>query len=140
MELGLDEKDIPLAIKRIPKASPVCDTVKLLVDPLLNLRNKYILHYFAGNYEENELILCTPLCEYNMEEYLMLMKQTGKQSLSIKDIAWQFLMGLKYLHECKEPVIHGNLRPSNIFVDIKGVVRVAEFGIYKVRVHCRQSK
>ncbi|CAH0555981.1 unnamed protein product [Brassicogethes aeneus] len=31
----------------------------------------------------------------------------------------------------KDPIVHGNLKPSNIFVDLNGVVKVAEFGTHK---------
>lgn len=48
------------------------------------------------------------------------------------EIVRQFLNGLAFLHERAEPVVHGNLKPSNIFVDINGVIRLAEFGINKV--------
>lgn len=135
VEIGLDVNSRPLAIKRIPKATKICRSLKLLINPLLGLRNTHILHYFACDYEENELILATPLCEYNIGEYMMYIRQnTQIPVLSSNMVVCQFLAGLKFLHEFKEPIVHGNLKPSNIFVDLHGIVRIAEFGIHRVNV------
>lgn len=133
VEIGLDINSRPLAIKRIPKATKICRSLKLLINPLLGLRNTHILHYFACDYEENELVLATPLCEYNIGEYMMYIRQnTQIPVLSSNMVVHQFLAGLKFLHEFKEPIVHGNLKPSNIFVDLHGIVRIAEFGIHRV--------
>lgn len=140
VEIGLDVNSRPLAIKRIPKATKVCRSLKLLINPLLGLRHTHILHYFACDYEDNDLILATPLCEYNIGEYMMYIRQnTQIPVLSTSMVVCQFLSGLKFLHEFKEPIVHGNLKPSNIFVDLCGVVRIAEFGIHRVNSNLRTN-
>lgn len=134
VEMGLDVANRPLAVKRVPKESSVCKILKTAIDPLLELRNPHILHYFVCEYEANELILATPLCEYNIGQYLALVRQSSKhQRLSMTEVVGQFLTGLKFLHCTDEPVVHGNLKPSNIFLDLNGVVRIAEFGMHQVR-------
>ncbi|XP_031349302.1 uncharacterized protein LOC116175370 isoform X1 [Photinus pyralis] len=130
--LGLDSKDRPLAVKRIKARDDVSKLMKDLINPLLGLRNANLLHYFTCHLECNELIVATPLCEYNMGEYIMCIKQHGNMHLRAFDVAKQFLSGLRFLHDRKEPIVHGNLKPSNIFLDLSGNVRIAEFGIHKV--------
>lgn len=131
VELGLDKNNAPLAVKRIPKGSSVCTMIKDLISELLDIRHVNILHYCVCDYDNNELILATPLCEYNIGQYLMLMKQKKITSLTTLDIITQFLNGLHYLHEhSPSPIVHGNLKPSNIFIDLNGKVRLAEFGIH----------
>lgn len=133
VEMGLDITNRPLAVKRVPKESSVCKTLKHLINPLLGLRNAHILHYFMCDYEANELILATPLCEYNIGQYLALVRHSSQnQHLSMTEVVGQFLAGLNFLHCSNEPIIHGNLKPSNIFVDLNGAVRIAEFGMHKV--------
>lgn len=133
VEMGLDITNRPLAVKRVPKESSVCKTIKHLINPLLGLRNAHILHYFVCDYEANELILATPLCEYNIGQYLALVRQNSQnQHMSMAEVVGQFLAGLKFLHCSNEPIVHGNLKPSNIFVDLNGIVRIAEFGMHKV--------
>lgn len=107
------------------------------INPTVGLRNKHILPYFLCEYEENDLILATPLCEYNIGQYVLLLKENAEKNifnLNQMEIVRQFLNGLAFLHQRLEPIVHGNLKPSNIFVDIHGVVRLAEFGINKVNI------
>jgi len=42
--------------------------------------------------------------------------------------------GIYFLHSQKPPIIHGNLKPTNIFIDDTGTIKVAEFGIPNVTV------
>lgn len=94
--------------------------------------NKLTL-YFSGS---QELLLVTPLCEYNLGEYLMCLKgglsNSNHLAACYQHLLRQMLNGLQYLHTRHEPVIHGNLKPSNILIDMHGCVRIAEFGIHKV--------
>ncbi|KRT81642.1 protein kinase, partial [Oryctes borbonicus] len=130
VELGLDSCNRPLAVKRIPKGSCVCEMIRSMLVDLIELRHKNLLHYFACDYDTNELIIATPLCEYNVGQYLMLMKQ-NQTNLSALDVVKQFLTGLLFLHDRVDPIVHGNLKPSNIFIDMNGVVKIAEFGIHR---------
>ncbi|RZC41499.1 uncharacterized protein BDFB_001381 [Asbolus verrucosus] len=134
VELGLDINNQPLAVKRIPRESWVGKIIKTLVDPLLGLIESHILHYFACEYEGNELILATPLCKWNMSQYVQLLRQSSATTvpgLTAVQIVKQFLDGLMILHKCEMPIVHGNLKPSNIFIDFNGIVKIAEFGIHK---------
>ena len=45
------------------------------------------------------------------------------------DIFEQLLNGVGYIH--LQDVIHGKIKPSNIFIDNAGVVKIKNFGIYK---------
>ncbi|KAF5272143.1 hypothetical protein FQA39_LY01225 [Lamprigera yunnana] len=129
--LGLDSNNRPLAVKRIKAHTDVSKLMKNLINPLLGLRNANLLHYFTCNFEDNELIVATPLCEYNMGEYVMCMKQHSNMYIRSFDVVKQFLSGLRFLHDREDPIVHGNLKPSNIFLDLNGTVRIAEFGMHK---------
>lgn len=78
--------------------------------------------------------MSTPLCEYNVSEYLMRSKVMNSSVVRVTpiEVVRQFLMGLRFLHDRSEPIVHGNLKPSNILIDVNGTVRVAEFGMHMV--------
>ncbi|RZF32245.1 hypothetical protein LSTR_LSTR016460 [Laodelphax striatellus] len=42
------------------------------------------------------------------------------------------MKGLQYLHSCTPAIIHGNLKPTNILIDSKQTVRLADFGLHKM--------
>ena len=45
----------------------------------------------------------------------------------------QFAQGMNFLHTCKPPVIHRDLKPANLLIDYSDVLKVADFGLAKVR-------
>lgn len=47
--------------------------------------------------------------------------------------ATQLAQGMLYLHTCKPPIIHRDLKPGNLLIDNSGVLKVADFGLSKVR-------
>lgn len=53
-----------------------------------------------------------------------------------KNIQWynllQIMHGLHYLHTLDKPLVHGNLKPSNILIDGNGIPRLADFGLQDV--------
>lgn len=85
------------------------------------------------------MFLYTRLCDYNLDEYLRALKdRTKKDNLGISSdlkafLIGQLLQGLCTLHiTCQPPVVHGNLKPSNVLVDAGGTVKLTDFGVHKV--------
>ena len=70
--------------------------------------------------------LVMPYCEKGSAE-----KMIGQFS-STEDI-WKFIydtaLGLAYLHSCNPPIIHQDIKPANILVDINGNYCITDFGI-----------
>ncbi|XP_073136895.1 integrin-linked protein kinase 1-like isoform X2 [Henckelia pumila] len=47
--------------------------------------------------------------------------------------ALEIARGMNYLHECKpEPIIHCDLKPKNILLDLGGLLKVAGFGVIQL--------
>lgn len=47
--------------------------------------------------------------------------------------AVQLAQGMHYLHTCKPVIIHRDLKPANLLIDHSGVLKVADFGLSKIR-------
>nr|XP_046481034.1 uncharacterized protein LOC124218539 [Neodiprion pinetum] len=129
IELGLDTDGRPLAVRRLRRE----DSALILssLTHLLAIRHVNILPFFISADNGADVILSTPLCEYNLGEYLMYLKiGKGLEERSLV-LVKQFLAGLYFLHNNDAPVVHGNIKPSNLMIDRAGVLRLAEFGLWK---------
>jgi len=45
----------------------------------------------------------------------------------------QLALGMNYLHSFKQPIIHRDLKPANLLIDLYGCLKIADFGLAKVR-------
>ena len=76
--------------------------------------------------DESIPYLIMPYCEKGSAERLV-----GK--LSDKDEIWKFIFdtasGLAYLHSCKPPIIHQDIKPANILIDDNNNYCITDFGI-----------
>jgi len=76
--------------------------------------------------DESIPYLIMPYCEKGSAERLV-----GK--VSDKDEIWKFIFdtasGLAYLHSCKPPIIHQDIKPANILIDDKNNYCITDFGI-----------
>ncbi|XP_012274842.1 uncharacterized protein LOC105696721 [Orussus abietinus] len=130
VELGLQADGRPLAIRRMLKELGV--PVFSLLQPLLGLRHENLLPFIACTNVGSEVVLATPLCEYNLGEYLMYLKMSKRLEERARSLVLQFLSGLRFLHTGgEEAVVHGNIKPSNLMIDASGTLKLAEFGLWK---------
>jgi serine/threonine protein kinase len=53
----------------------------------------------------------------------------------IQHITWFFTQarGMNYLHHCSPPIIHRDLKSSNLLVDKNWTVKVADFGLSRIK-------
>lgn len=129
IELGLGIGGRPLAIRRLNKDTSTL--VVPLLTPIFNLRHNHLLPFTVCTDDGTDMILGTPLCEYNLGEYLMFLKMNKSLEQRATTLVKQFLSGLCFLHTLSEPIVHGNIKPSNLTIDQAGVLKLAEFGVWR---------
>lgn len=92
-----------------------------------DLSHYFLVKYQAFSIEKDTCFLAMDLHEYTLSEYFA-QQQMDLDPLTANKMGWQILKGLGYLHDGCD-VIHGNIMPSNVLVDIQGKLRLSEYGL-----------
>ncbi|XP_048039279.1 serine/threonine-protein kinase/endoribonuclease IRE1-like [Megalobrama amblycephala] len=129
--LGLRDDGTEVAVKRMDKFNyqDLKNEEEFLRLP--ELESTSIVRYVDFAEDDNFGYLALQLCEYTLEEYIQehLPDNSAERSLVLKKLVKEVLCSLQVLHQPQTKVLHRDIKPQNVLIDIKGKAKLADFGI-----------
>ncbi|RKP38211.1 kinase [Dimargaris cristalligena] len=104
------------------------DALQFEIKILQDLRHSHIVRYLGSQMDDQHLNI---FLEYvpGGSVAAMLANYGPLQETLVRSFVRQILKGLLYLHE--REIIHRDIKGGNILVDIKGGIKISDFGISK---------
>ena len=97
-----------------------------------NLRHPHIVRFLGACLEPLQMSILFELCSASLYGVLHVQKQPLQLEYALSLIR-QIGLGIFYLHQCKEPVLHLDLKSANVLLDEHGVAKVADFGLSHIK-------
>lgn len=123
-----------MAVKQIPLPSQnsTTDIQKSMIEQqremmlLKQLNHENIVRYYGSSTDENSVNIFLEYVPGGSVQTMLKSYGPFEEPL-IRNFIRQVLIGLSYLHG--EDIIHRDIKGANILIDIKGTVKIGDFGI-----------
>ena len=97
-----------------------------------NLRHPHIVRFLGACLEPLQMSILFELCASSVYTVLHVQRQQLQLEYALSLIR-QIALGIFYLHQCKDPVLHLDLKSANVLLDEHGVAKVADFGLSHIK-------
>ena len=97
---------------------------------LSELRCDYIVRFLGASLEPSSMAILFELCPGSL--YDLLHKNRAEplpEATHMVQMMREVALGLYYLHSCKPPVLHLDLKSANVLLGYSGTAKVCDFGL-----------
>ncbi|EFA85214.1 SH2 domain-containing protein [Heterostelium album PN500] len=109
---------------------------------MTKLRNPHLLLFMGACTTQGNLSIVTELMPKGSVHALLKCKEDSADFIDFKRailIARDTSLGMNWLHLSSPPILHLDLKPANLLVDNNWVVKVADFGLSKIKKEGKSS-
>ncbi|CAA7026623.1 unnamed protein product [Microthlaspi erraticum] len=103
--------------------------ITLEADILKRIESSFIVKCYAVFVNSSDLCFVMELMEKGSLHDALLGGHVFSE-LMISSLAYRVLQGLRYLQEMR--IVHGDIKPSNLLINEKGEVKIADFGASRI--------
>jgi serine/threonine protein kinase len=111
------------------------DDFRKEIDIMRRLRHPNIVMMLGYSHYEDLDMMILEICRCSLHDVFRANNVTNSQipKRTIIVYAQQLAQGMNYLHKSRPPIIHRDLRPSNLLIDANGALKIADLYLAKIR-------
>ena len=126
-----------VAVKRLLTVSPLEERAVreffAEMEILSNARHDHIVRFLGGCVQPDNLCILFEFCPQSLYD-LLRRTEAPLELKQVLTIARQVALGIYYLHSCKPPVLHLDLKSANVLLDAHGSAKVCDFGLAHLKL------
>eukprot|EP00802_Teleaulax_amphioxeia_P008010 Tamp_08018.p1 GENE.Tamp_08018~~Tamp_08018.p1 ORF type:complete len:643 (-),score=136.48 Tamp_08018:467-2137(-) len=138
-----DWRGMTVVVKSLKRDSNATDDMLFEneISLMSTLRHPNLVLFLGAVFEESHMMLMAEFLENgSLEDFFEDMAADNNCPLLVPlTVAhkWATELGqaLVFLHRCKPPIIHRDVKPGNILISVQGSLKLADFGLSKIKDH-----
>ncbi|KAL7551792.1 hypothetical protein ACHAWF_014983 [Thalassiosira exigua] len=102
---------------------------------LRRLRHPNVVMMLAYSHTEDVEVMISEICRCSLLDIFKANSLSNSRIPKRTQVryAQQLAQGMNHLHKSRPPIIHRDLKPANLLVDFNGTLKIADFGLAKIR-------
>ena len=106
------------------------------------LRHPNIVMMLAYSHSDDVEVMISEICRCSLLDIFKANNISNSQLPKRTQIVYaqQLAQGMNHLHKSRPPIIHRDLKPANLLIDFSGTLKIADFGLAKIRPNPEQGE